>query len=183
MAEVAKLSVSVKATPVIQQPNVLTPREVTNVNVHWITLEIQSGKAVVILILAHWVIKTVDQMQHVFQMSVARICAKIHAKDSTVDLIRSVKWSIIALDVPAHQVSVVILTLTVPASGFQCFAGTVKNAQITKPVSMDNADCSVVMIMNVLLVKNVSTRNVCYLASHTPVVPQEKLVSLVVIAK
>lgn len=183
MAEVAKLSVSAKVILVIQQPNVSTPREVTNVNVLSITLEIHSGKDAVILILARWVTKTVDQMQHVFQMSVVRICAKIHATDSTVDLIHSVKLLIIALDVLVHQVSAVILTLTVPASEFQYFAGIVKSAQIIKPVSMDNADCSVAMIMNVLLVKNVSTRNVFCLASRTPVVPQEKLVSPVVFAK
>lgn len=183
MEEVAKLSVSAKATLVIQQPNVWTPREVTNASVLSITSEIHTGKAVVILILARWVIKTVGQMQHVFQMSVVKICVKIHATGSTVDLIHSVKWLIIALDVHVHQVSAVIQILTVPASGFQYFAGIVKSVQIIKLVSMDNVDCSVAMIMNVLLVKSVSTRNVCCLASRTPVVPQEKLVSLVVIAK
>lgn len=76
-----------------------------------------------------------------------------------------------------------ILTLTVHASGSQYFAGTVKTAQITKPVSMDNVDCSAVTIMSVLLEKNASTRNVCCLASRTRVVPREKLASLVVIVK
>lgn len=183
MEEDAKLSVSAKAIPAIQQRNALTPREVTNANALSITLEIHSGKAVVILILAHWVIRTVGLMQHVCQMSVVRICAKIHAMDSTVVPIHSVKLSIIAHDVLAHLVSVVILTQTVPASGSQYFAGTVKTAQITKPVSMDSVDCSVVMIMNVLLGKNASTRNVCCLASRTRVVHREKLASLVVFVK
>lgn len=183
MEEVAKLSVSVKAIPAIQQPNASTPKEVTNASVLSITSEIQSEKVVVILILARWVIKTVGPTQHVCQMSVVRICAKIHATDSTADLIHSVKWSIIALDVLVHRVSVVILTPTLPASGFRYFAGTVKTAQITKPVSMDNVGCSVATIMSALLVKSVSTRNVCCHASRTRAVPREKLVSQVVTVK
>lgn len=92
MEEVAKRSVSVRAILVIQQPNALIPREATNANVLSITSEIQSGKVVVILILAHWVTKTVDQMQHVFQIPVVKICAKTPATDSTVDLTHSAKW-------------------------------------------------------------------------------------------
>lgn len=91
MEEDAKQSVSVKATLAILQPNVLIRREATNANVLSIILETHTEKVVVILILAHWVIKIVDPMQHVCQMSVVRICAKIHAMDSIVDLIHSVK--------------------------------------------------------------------------------------------
>lgn len=72
---------------------------------------------------------------------------------------------------------------TVLASGFQCFAETLKTAQITKPASMDNVDCFVVMTTSALLEKDASTRNVCCLALRIQVVPREKLVSLVVIAK
>lgn len=91
MEEDARLSVSVKATHATLQPNVLTQKEVTNASVLSITLEIHSERVVAILILVHWVIKTVDPMQHVCLMSVVRICAKIHAMDSTVVLIHSVK--------------------------------------------------------------------------------------------
>lgn len=77
----------------------------------------------------------------------------------------------------------VILTPTVLALGFQYFAGTLKTVQITKPVSMDNVDCFVVMTTSALLEKNASTRNVCCLALRIQAVPREKLASLVVIAK
>lgn len=77
----------------------------------------------------------------------------------------------------------VTLTPTKPASGFQYFAGTLKTAQITKPVSMDNVDYFAVMTTSALLEKDASTRNVCCLALRIQVVPRERLVSLVVIAK
>lgn len=77
----------------------------------------------------------------------------------------------------------VIPTLIVPVLEFQYFAGTVKTAPITKLASMGSVDCSVVTITSVLSAKNVSTRNVCCHASHTQVVLQEKLVSLMVFVK
>lgn len=183
MAEVAKQFVSAKVTLVIQQLNVLTPKEVTNVSALLITLEIHIERVAVILILVHWVIKTVDRMQHVCQMSVVRTCVKIHVTDSIVDLIHSVKLLITALDALARQVSVVILIPIVLASEFLYFVGTAKTAQIIKLVSMDSVGCSAAMITNVLLVKNVSIRNVYCLVSRIQVAHQEKLACLVAFAK
>lgn len=53
MEEGAKPFVSAKVILAIQQPNVLTPKEVTNASALSITLGIHSEKVVVILILAH----------------------------------------------------------------------------------------------------------------------------------
>lgn len=176
MVEDAKLFAFVRATHVIPQPDVLTLKEATSANVNLITLEILIEKAVVIQILVRLVTKTVDQMLHVCQMSVEKICVKTHVMDFIVDLIHFVKLLTIDLDVHALQVFVVILILMMLVFEFPCSAKTAKTVLIIKSVLMDNAVCSVAMIMNVLLVKNVSTRDVFYHALHTLAVLPEKLV-------
>lgn len=176
MVEDANLFAFVRATHVIPQPDVLTQKEATSANVHLTILEILIEKAVVILTHVLLVTKTVDQMLHACQMLVEKICVKTHVMDFIVDLIHFVKLLTIDLDVHAHQVFVVILILMMLVLEFQCFAKTAKTVLIIRPVLMDNAVCSVAMIMNVLLGKNVSTSNVFCHALHTLVVLLERLV-------
>lgn len=183
MVEAAKLFVSVKATHVIPQLDVLTQKVATSASVLQITSEILSERAVVILTHVLLVTRTVDQMLHACLMSVEKICAKTHVMDSIVDLIHSVKLLTTDLDVHARQVLGVILILTVLAFEFQCFAKIARTVLITKFVLMDNVVCSVAMIMNVLLVKSVSIRDVSYHALHILVVLPEKLVSPMVIVR